>query len=147
MRVNGIRTELTCRSRSEPRLPTTATSKSMARTLPWTLHESAGFWWRSRSRSSWRRPGRSRRSTWPIASLWGRCGRVQPGRGPATELVTGGAIGEVCTGSRGPGLRRPADLAPQSYHPERGDSLLFHLGVYPVLFPDASGRPEAVVVH
>ena len=39
------------------------------------------------------------------------------------------------------------DPAPQSYHPERGDSLLFHLGVYPVLFPDASGRPEAVVVH
>ena len=35
-----------------------------------------------------------------------------------------------------------------SYRPERGDGLLFHLGVYPVSFAQmVLGTPEAVVAH
>ncbi|HEX6527492.1 MAG TPA: Gfo/Idh/MocA family oxidoreductase [Streptosporangiaceae bacterium] len=64
------------------------------------------------------------------------------------ELVADGAIGEVCTVTADLGLRRPVDPATQSYHPERGDGLLFHLGVYPVSFAQMLlGAPEAVVAH
>ena len=38
--------------------------------------------------------------------------------------------------------------ATRPYHPERGDGLLFHLGVYPVSFAQMLlGAPEAVVAH
>lgn len=38
--------------------------------------------------------------------------------------------------------------ATQSFRPERGDGLLFHLGVYPVSFAQMLlGAPEAVVAH
>jgi predicted dehydrogenase len=50
------------------------------------------------------------------------------------ELVADGAIGEVCTVTADLGLRHPVDPATQAYHPEEGDGLLFHLGVYPVSF-------------
>jgi predicted dehydrogenase len=64
------------------------------------------------------------------------------------ELVADGAIGEVCTVTADLGLRHPVDPATQSYHPERGDGLLFHLGVYPVSFAQMLlGAPEAVVAH
>jgi predicted dehydrogenase len=40
------------------------------------------------------------------------------------------------------------DPATQSYDPELGDGLLFHLGVYPVSFAQMLlGAPEAVVAH
>jgi predicted dehydrogenase len=62
--------------------------------------------------------------------------------------VADGAIGEVCTVTADLGLRYPVDPATQDYHPERGDGLLFHLGVYPVSFAQMIlGTPEAVVVH
>jgi predicted dehydrogenase len=64
------------------------------------------------------------------------------------ELVADGAIGEVCTVTADLGLRHPADPATRFYHPERGDGLLFHLGVYPVSFAQMLlGAPEAVVAH
>jgi predicted dehydrogenase len=64
------------------------------------------------------------------------------------ELVADGAIGEVCTVTADLGLRHPVDPATRSYHPERGDGLLFHLGVYPVSFAQMLlGAPEAVVAH
>jgi predicted dehydrogenase len=64
------------------------------------------------------------------------------------ELVADGAIGEVCTVTADLGVRHPADPATQSYRPERGDGLLFHLGVYPVSFAQMLlGTPEAVVAH
>jgi predicted dehydrogenase len=38
--------------------------------------------------------------------------------------------------------------ATQSYRPEQGDGLLFHLGVYPVSFAQMLlGTPESVVAH
>jgi len=64
------------------------------------------------------------------------------------ELVADGAIGEVCTVTADLGLRHPVDPATQSYHPEQGDGLLFHLGVYPVSFAQMLlGAPEAVIAH
>ena len=64
------------------------------------------------------------------------------------ELVADGAIGEVCTVTADLGLRHPVDPATRSWHPERGDGLLFHLGVYPVSFAQMLlGAPEAVVAH
>lgn len=46
------------------------------------------------------------------------------------------------------GVRHPVDPATQSYDPELGDGLLFHLGVYPVSFAQMLlGAPEAVVAH
>ncbi|WP_345605485.1 Gfo/Idh/MocA family protein [Pseudonocardia adelaidensis] len=71
---------------------------------------------------------------------------------PATvrlrELVADGAIGDVCTVTADLGLRHPVDPATQTYHPERGDGLLFHLGVYPVSFAQMIlGTPEEVVAH
>jgi predicted dehydrogenase len=64
------------------------------------------------------------------------------------ELVADGAIGEVCTVSADLGVRRPVDPATQCYHPERGDGLLFHMGVYPVSFAQMLlGTPEAVLAH
>jgi predicted dehydrogenase len=64
------------------------------------------------------------------------------------ELVADGAIGEVCAVTADFGLRRPVEPATQSYHPERGDGLLFHLGVYAVSFAQMLlGGPEAVVAH
>jgi predicted dehydrogenase len=64
------------------------------------------------------------------------------------ELVADGAIGEVCTVTADLGLRHPVDPATQSYHPDRGDGLLFHLGVYPISFAQMLlGTPEAVVAH
>jgi predicted dehydrogenase len=71
---------------------------------------------------------------------------------PATvrlrELVADGAIGEVRAVTADLGLRHPIDPATRSYHPEQGDGLLFHLGVYPVSFAQMLlGSPEAVVAH
>jgi len=64
------------------------------------------------------------------------------------ELVADGAIGEVCAVTADLGLRHPVDPATQSYRPEQGDGLLFHLGVYPVSFAQMMlGTPEAVVAH
>jgi len=64
------------------------------------------------------------------------------------ELVADGAIGEVRTVTADLGLRHPVDPATRSYHPERGDGLLFHLEVYPVSFAQMLlGAPEAVVAH
>jgi predicted dehydrogenase len=64
------------------------------------------------------------------------------------ELVADGAIGEVCSMYADLGVRHPVDPATQCYHPERGDGLLFHLGVYPVSFAQMLlGSPEAVVAH
>jgi predicted dehydrogenase len=64
------------------------------------------------------------------------------------ELIDDGAIGEVRTVTADLGLRRPVDPATASYRPERGDGLLFHLGVYPVSFAQmVLGTPEAVVAH
>jgi len=64
------------------------------------------------------------------------------------ELVADGAIGEVRTVTADLGVRRPVDPATQSYHPEQGDGLLFHLGVYPVSFAQMLlGAPDAVVAH
>jgi predicted dehydrogenase len=64
------------------------------------------------------------------------------------ELVADGAIGEVRTVTADLGVRRPADPATQAFHPERGDGLLFHLGIYPVSFAQMLlGTPDAVVAH
>jgi predicted dehydrogenase len=64
------------------------------------------------------------------------------------ELVADGAIGEVRTVTADLGVRHPVDPGTQSYRPERGDGLLFHLGVYPVSFAQMIlGVPEAVVAH
>src|ERR1700761_7944103 len=64
------------------------------------------------------------------------------------ELVADGAIGEVRAVTADLGVRSPVDPATASYHPERGDGLLFHLGVYPVSFAQMLlGTPEAVVAH
>lgn len=64
------------------------------------------------------------------------------------DLVADGAIGEVCTVTADLGLRHPVDPATQSYRPEVGDGLLFHMGVYPVSFAQMLlGAPEAVVAH
>jgi len=64
------------------------------------------------------------------------------------ELVADGAIGEVCTVIADIGLRHPVGPATQSYNPEQGDGLLFHLGVYLVSFAQMLlGSPEAVVAH
>ncbi len=64
------------------------------------------------------------------------------------ELVADGAIGEVCTVTADIGPRRPVDPAAQSYDPERGDGLLFHLGIYPVSFAQMLlGTPEGITAH
>jgi predicted dehydrogenase len=64
------------------------------------------------------------------------------------DLVADGAIGEVCTVTADLGPRQPVDSAAQSYRPEAGDGLLFHLGVYPVSFAQMLlGTPEQVVAH
>jgi predicted dehydrogenase len=64
------------------------------------------------------------------------------------ELVADGAIGEVCTVTADLGLRHPVNPATQSYNPELGDGLLFHIGVYPVSFAQMLlGAPEGVVAH
>ena len=64
------------------------------------------------------------------------------------ELVADGAIGEVCAVTADLGVRHPLDPATQSYDPEQGDGLLFHLGVYPVSFAQMLlGTPESVVAH
>lgn len=64
------------------------------------------------------------------------------------ELVADGAIGEVCTVTADLGMRHPVDPATQSYHPERGDGLLFHMGVYPVSFAQMIlGSPREVLAH
>jgi predicted dehydrogenase len=64
------------------------------------------------------------------------------------ELVADGAIGEVCAVTADLGMRDPVDPATQSYHPEQGDGLLFHMGVYPVSFAQMLlGTPESVVAH
>ncbi len=64
------------------------------------------------------------------------------------ELVADGAIGEVCSVTADLGLRHPVDPAAQAYRPERGDGLLFHLGVYPVSFAQMIlGAPESVTAH
>jgi predicted dehydrogenase len=64
------------------------------------------------------------------------------------ELVADGAIGEVRTVTADLGPRHPVDPATQTYHPEEGDGLLFHLGVYPVSFAQMLlGSPETVVAH
>jgi predicted dehydrogenase len=64
------------------------------------------------------------------------------------DLVADGAIGEVRAVTADLGVRRPADLTVQAFYPERGDGLLFHLGVYPVSFAQMLlGAPEAVVAH
>ena len=65
------------------------------------------------------------------------------------ELVADGAIGEVRAVTADLGARRPVDpAATQSYRPERGDGLLFHLGVYAVSFAQMLlGTPDAVVAH
>jgi predicted dehydrogenase len=65
------------------------------------------------------------------------------------ELVADGAIGEVRAVTADLGVRRPVDpAATQAFRPERGDGLLFHLGVYPISFAQMLlGAPEAVVAH
>ena len=65
------------------------------------------------------------------------------------ELVAYGAIGEVRAVTADLGVRRPVDpTATQSFRPERGDGLLFHLGVYPVSFAQMLlGTPDAVAAH
>jgi predicted dehydrogenase len=64
------------------------------------------------------------------------------------ELVADGAIGEVCAVTADLGLRHPVDPATQTYHPEQGDGLLFHLGVYPVSFAQMIlGTPDRIVAH
>ena len=65
------------------------------------------------------------------------------------ELVADGAIGEVRAVTADLGVRHPVELATQySFRPERGDGLLFHLGVYPVSFAQMLlGAPEAVIAH
>jgi predicted dehydrogenase len=64
------------------------------------------------------------------------------------DLVADGAIGEVRAVTADLGVRRPADPATQVFYPERGDGLLFHLGIYPVSFAQMLlGTPEAVVAH
>jgi predicted dehydrogenase len=74
--------------------------------------------------------------------------RFCPATARLRELLADGAIGEVCTVTADLGLRHPVDPATQDYHPERGDGLLFHLGVYPVSFAQMIlGTPEAVVAH
>jgi len=74
--------------------------------------------------------------------------RFCPATARLRELVADGAIGEVCTVTADLGLRHPVDPAAQSYNPELGDGLLFHLGVYPVSFAQMLlGTPEAVTAH
>jgi predicted dehydrogenase len=75
--------------------------------------------------------------------------RFCPAVGRLRELVADGAIGEVRAVTADLGVRHPVDLATQySFSPERGDGLLFHLGVYPVSFAQMLlGTPEAVAVH
>jgi len=74
--------------------------------------------------------------------------RFCPATARLRELVADGAIGEVCTVTADLGLRHPVDPAAQSYNPELGDGLLFHLGVYPVSFAQMLlGAPEAVTAH
>ncbi|HEY9241940.1 MAG TPA: Gfo/Idh/MocA family oxidoreductase [Streptosporangiaceae bacterium] len=64
------------------------------------------------------------------------------------DLVADGAIGQVCTVTADLGIRHPVDPATQAYHPERGDGLLFHLGIYPVSFAQMLlGSPETVIAH
>jgi len=65
------------------------------------------------------------------------------------DLVADGAIGEVRAVTADLGVRHPVDpAATQSYRPEWGDGLLFHLGVYPVSFAQMLlGAPEGVVAH
>jgi predicted dehydrogenase len=74
--------------------------------------------------------------------------RFCPATARLRELVADGAIGEVCAVTADLGLRHPEDPAMQAYRPERGDGLLFHMGVYPVSFAQMIlGTPEAVVAH
>ena len=74
--------------------------------------------------------------------------RFCPATARLCELVADGAIGEVRAVTADLGVRHPADLALQSFRPEQGDGLLFHLGVYPVSFAQMLlGTPEAVVAH
>ena len=74
--------------------------------------------------------------------------RFCPAAARLRELVADGAIGEVCTVTADLGVRHPVDPATQSYSPELGDGLLFHMGVYPVSFAQMLlGAPEAVVAH
>jgi predicted dehydrogenase len=64
------------------------------------------------------------------------------------ELVADGAVGEIRTVTADLGPRHPVDPSIRSYRPERGDGLLFHLGVYPVSFAQMLlGVPDAVVAH
>lgn len=64
------------------------------------------------------------------------------------DLVADGAIGQVCTVTADLGVRHPVDPTTQAYHPERGDGLLFHLGIYPVSFGQMLlGAPETVIAH
>jgi predicted dehydrogenase len=74
--------------------------------------------------------------------------RFCPATARLRELVADGAIGEVRTVTADLGLRHPVDPATQSYRPEQGDGLLFHLGVYPVSFAQMIlGAPDAVIAH
>jgi predicted dehydrogenase len=74
--------------------------------------------------------------------------RFCPAAARLRELVADGAIGEVCTVTADLGLRHPDDPATRTYHPEQGDGLLFHLGVYPVSFAQMLlGTPEEIVAH
>jgi predicted dehydrogenase len=80
-----------------------------------------------------------------MEAMWTRFCRAV---GRLRELVADGAIGEVCTVTADLGLRHPMDPAAQSFRPERGDGLLFHMGIYPVSFAQMIlGTPEAVVAH
>jgi predicted dehydrogenase len=65
------------------------------------------------------------------------------------ELVADGAIGEVRAVTADLGAGRPVSPAnTESYRPEWGDGLLFHLGVYPVSFAQMLlGAPEEVIAH
>jgi predicted dehydrogenase len=75
--------------------------------------------------------------------------RFCPAMARLRELVADGAIGEVRTVTADLGVRRPVDSAAiASYRPERGDGLLFHLGVYPVSFAQMLlGAADSVVAH
>jgi predicted dehydrogenase len=85
------------------------------------------------------------RGRFAMEAMWTR---FCPAVARLRDLVADGAIGEVCTVTADLGLRHPVDPATQSYHPERGDGLLFHLGIYPVSFAQMLlGTPEAVAAH